>query len=290
MSKHNLNVLEFPAINAQKSILTNNNASGSALLTIVNVNNTDSGVIATKPLAKQSHSNQYNIFGRGECLTGLLVTLALHLFWIFSASTAETQEPIKPSKPIMVQWINAPKTHTEPLQPSQPQPQKKTAKPVTKAKPKQPKVAAKPSKPLIAASHKAAEGAFNPPAMTTQPEPQAIVPSQAAPMATAVAKSGAAEQTPITLPHLNAGYLDNPAPNYPLISRELGEQGRVLVRAMVTIDGHVGQVALRKSSGFSRLDQAALESVKQWRFVPAQRGGQQVQAWVVVPVTFSIEG
>ncbi|MGZ8226652.1 MAG: energy transducer TonB [Methylococcaceae bacterium] len=126
--------------------------------------------------------------------------------------------------------------------------------------------------------------------MTTPPEPQAIVPSQVAPMATAVAKPGTAEQTPITLPHLNAGYLDNPAPNYPSISRELGEQGRVLVRAMVTTDGHVGQVTLRKSSGFSRLDQAALESVKQWRFVPARRDGQLVQAWVVVPVTFSIEG
>ncbi|MGZ8226653.1 MAG: hypothetical protein ACXWT3_08460 [Methylococcaceae bacterium] len=128
MSKHNLNVLEFPASNARKSILANNNASGSALLTIVNVNNTDSGVIATKPLAKQSHSDQYNLFGRGECLTGLLVTLVLHLFWILSASTAETLEPIKPPKPIMAQWINAPKTHAEPakpLQPSQPQPQKK---------------------------------------------------------------------------------------------------------------------------------------------------------------------
>jgi len=59
---------------------------------------------------------------------------------------------------------------------------------------------------------------------------------------------------------------------------------------MVNADGHVKQVLLRKSSGFSRLDQAALDSVKNWRFVPARRGEQPVSAWVVVPVAFTLEG
>jgi protein TonB len=47
---------------------------------------------------------------------------------------------------------------------------------------------------------------------------------------------------------------------------------------------------VQKTSGFSRLDQAALETVKHWRFVPARRGSQIVPAWVVVPISFSLEG
>ena len=91
-------------------------------------------------------------------------------------------------------------------------------------------------------------------------------------------------------PSFNASYLDNPAPNYPSISRRLGEQGKVLLRVQVAVDGTADSVVLQTSSGSSRLDQAALAAVKKWRFVPAKRGGQAVAASVVVPVSFSIEG
>jgi protein TonB len=91
-------------------------------------------------------------------------------------------------------------------------------------------------------------------------------------------------------PSFNASYLDNPAPNYPSISRRLGEQGKVLLRVQVAVDGTADSVVLQTSSGSSRLDQAALAAVKKWRFVPAKRGGQAVVASVVVPVSFSIEG
>lgn len=91
-------------------------------------------------------------------------------------------------------------------------------------------------------------------------------------------------------PSFNAAYLNNPAPNYPSVSRRLGEQGRVLLRVQVMEDGTAGSVELQAGSGFSRLDQAALEAVKKWRFMPAKRGEQAVSASVVVPVRFSIEG
>ena len=91
-------------------------------------------------------------------------------------------------------------------------------------------------------------------------------------------------------PGFNAAYLDNPAPNYPSVSRRLGEQGKVLLRVQVAADGKADSVALHTSSGSNRLDQAALAAVKKWRFVPAKRGGQAVSASVVVPVSFSIEG
>jgi len=88
----------------------------------------------------------------------------------------------------------------------------------------------------------------------------------------------------------NAAYLHNPAPDYPSISRRLGEQGKVLLRVQVTVDGAASSVELQTSSGSSRLDRSALEAVKKWRFVPAKRGGLAVSASVIVPVSFSIEG
>ncbi|MGH8558625.1 MAG: energy transducer TonB [Methylococcales bacterium] len=88
----------------------------------------------------------------------------------------------------------------------------------------------------------------------------------------------------------NAAYLHNPAPQYPAISRRLGEQGVVLLSVSVTAEGAAASVALHSSSGWSRLDQAALNCVKNWRFVPARRSGQAVNAAVIVPIRFSIEG
>lgn len=91
-------------------------------------------------------------------------------------------------------------------------------------------------------------------------------------------------------PSFNAAYLNNPAPDYPSVSRRLGEQGLVLLRVQVTAGGTAGSVELQTGSGSDRLDQAALEAVKKWRFVPAKRGEQPVRASVTVPVSFSIEG
>jgi len=91
-------------------------------------------------------------------------------------------------------------------------------------------------------------------------------------------------------PNFNAAYLHNPNPNYPAISRRLGEQGKVLLRVQVTADGTASLVVLHVSSGSERLDQAALEAVKKWRFIPAKRGEQAISASVIVPVRFSIEG
>jgi protein TonB len=66
-------------------------------------------------------------------------------------------------------------------------------------------------------------------------------------------------------------------------------EGRVLVRAEVQADGSCNRVELKKTSGHDLLDQAALEAVKKWRFVPARKGGQAVAAWVEVPITFNLE-
>lgn len=92
----------------------------------------------------------------------------------------------------------------------------------------------------------------------------------------------------LELPRFDADYLHNPAPIYPPMSRRLREQGTVTLRVRVTPDGRATQVEVRESSGYPRLDKAAEESVRRWRFVPARQGGQTVAAWVLVPISYSI--
>jgi protein TonB len=99
-------------------------------------------------------------------------------------------------------------------------------------------------------------------------------------------------QTPppvLELPRYNAGYLNNPEPRYPPGSVRLGEQGRVLLRVFVDKGGRAESVELKKSCGHHRLDRVALETVRDWRFVPAKRGDEKVASWVVVPITFTLE-
>lgn len=94
--------------------------------------------------------------------------------------------------------------------------------------------------------------------------------------------------TPVTAPLFNADYLHNPAPVYPYQSRRTGEQGRVVLRVLVSAAGGAEKVEIQTSSGSPRLDQAALEAVRAWRFVPARQGEQAVEAWVAVPINFKL--
>lgn len=92
----------------------------------------------------------------------------------------------------------------------------------------------------------------------------------------------------VVQPRFDAAYLDNPAPIYPAAAKRTGEEGRVLLRVLVSSDGLAQTVDVAKSSGFERLDAAALEAVRRWRFVPARRGDANVAAYVNVPVAFAI--
>lgn len=89
-------------------------------------------------------------------------------------------------------------------------------------------------------------------------------------------------------PRFSAAYLHNPAPEYPQLSRRMGEQGRVLLRVLVSSNGVADQVQIETSSGSSKLDAAALKAVEKWNFVPAKRSNQPVSAYVLVPVKFSL--
>ena len=105
----------------------------------------------------------------------------------------------------------------------------------------------------------------------------------------------AAEPAPVQAPTLeppraDMAYLNNPAPSYPAVSKRAGEQGRVLLRVRVDPQGQVENAMVQVTSGFPRLDEAALAAVRRWRFVPARLGDRAVAGWALVPVTFALHG
>lgn len=87
----------------------------------------------------------------------------------------------------------------------------------------------------------------------------------------------------------DAAYLRNPPPEYPPVARRRGEAGTVLLSVWVEADGRAGEVSVRQGSGSARLDRAALEAVRRWRFVPAKNGGVALASRIEVPIVFRLE-
>ena len=201
----------------------------------------------------------------------LSVVLALHVGAVVAlAQYQPAREAMSQLRTVMVSLITPPK-----LEPPQERPR---PKPVVK----QPirKIELLPPQPILAITEPTPVPArFEAP--PPPPAPVAAVPSQS---------HVAAEPAPVPVipPNFNADYLNNPAPSYPALSRRMGEEGKVVLRVFVNQQGLPAQVELRTSSGFSRLDHVALETVRQWKFMPARRGEQPIGAWVLIPISFSL--
>ncbi|MEJ8835175.1 energy transducer TonB [Ramlibacter sp. AN1133] len=121
----------------------------------------------------------------------------------------------------------------------------------------------------------------------TQPVAEAAPPAPPAPVV--VAKAAPAAPVPVELPSTDAEYLQNPKPAYPAISRKLREQGKVVVDVLIAADGSAQQAKVQASSGFDRLDAAALATVQRWRYVPGKKGGVATAMWFSVPINFVLE-
>ncbi len=192
--------------------------------------------------------------------------------------------PITPAQPpLMVEVIKAqaptpPAPKAPDITPPKPKPVARQER-VTRAQ-DVPVLAAKPmAQEPVANEAKAVPPAPLPPIQTPPAPAQASPASHAVPVAAA---------TP-TAPKFDADYLDNPKPVYPPISRREREQGKVLLRVYVEASGAAGKVELATSSGYERLDKAALAAVSRWRFAPARQGSEAVAAWVTVPIIFSLK-
>ena len=195
----------------------------------------------------------------------------------------------------------APEVKPAPVTPPKPQLKKEKEvrhetppKPVVPKEPPPPTVAPRdaPPAPTILALPQADTPVRSSPPTESEPAPRQEAPPRPA-LATIAPKpdAGSREKSqPITPPNSSAAYLRNPPPRYPVSARRNGEQGTVTLRVFVTKEGVPASVSVQTTSGSPSLDQAALEAVKSWRFVPARQGTEPVDASVLVPIVFRLDG
>lgn len=98
----------------------------------------------------------------------------------------------------------------------------------------------------------------------------------------------ARENVATTPPRFDAAYLRNAPPPYPVAARRDNEEGTVTLKVLVSVSGRAAQVQLERSSGYPILDRAAMDAVRNWQFVPARRGNDAIESWVLVPVVFKL--
>jgi protein TonB len=91
-----------------------------------------------------------------------------------------------------------------------------------------------------------------------------------------------------TLPASAVQYLVPPAPVYSRLSARMKESGTALIRVYIDEAGLPRDVQLAGSTGFARLDEAALLAVRNCRFKPALDGGVPVSGWATVPIQFEL--
>lgn len=214
-------------------------------------------------------------------LIGLL-TVSVHVYTVRHFNDVSSSEvPLTPVKvPPMVQVTLMPPKPI--VQPPPPPPQK--TEPLKKAEPPPPKkdvVALKPQKPKPKPQPRpVVEREEPPPQPVHVAEDPPPTPVRDAPPSPPVEK--------LTPPSASAGYLHNPAPEYPEIAEEEGWSGRVVLKVHVLANGRADAVSVAKSSGHEVLDQAAVRTVKSsWHFAPAMRGDTPTDGWVSVPIVFN---
>jgi len=79
-------------------------------------------------------------------------------------------------------------------------------------------------------------------------------------------------------------------PTYPAISRRMGEEGKLVLRVELDENGRIDEAKILNSSGYERLDTAALTAVKNWHCNPSLRNGQPVRAVALQPFNFVLQG
>jgi protein TonB len=199
---------------------------------------------------------------------GLSAALALHgLAAVFLLSYEPARKALLAAAPIMVDLITP-----QVVEPPKPLPPKELPKPKPVVRSKIP-VERPLEVPVLAVPAEA-------------PSPISVAPPPPSPIEVAGTPGPPA---PLTQPIFNADYLENPSPPYPTLSRRQGEEGRVILRVLVNVRGTADDVQVRTSSGYLRLDDSARETVRRWKFVPAKRGSEAVQAWVLIPISFRLE-
>lgn len=214
------------------------------------------------------------------------LVLALHVLGAWALLRAEpVRQAAAEHAPMFVHWL----TPTSPTV-ALPSPAAPSPVPASRAP------AALPSLHGTPPTATAEPQTFNAPATVDTPSPAPAAPAaaKAAPHAPppaqpAAASAPAVAPAPRALPPTAVRYVVAPAPVYPATSRRLGESGEVRVRVEIDTEGHAQQLRVQQSSGWPRLDEAALAAVRAARFAPYAEGGVPLAVWTVVPIVFELQ-
>ena len=235
------------------------------------------------------HSVLAGLPRRWGVLASVVVVHLLVLWWLQMGLVRDSSPLITPVALIAVS-LDAPEPQVvSPPPPTQPE----RVKPVPRQVPSpNPPPVAVVSPPAVLPAPVQSTLPNIPATAATVPDLSASSPAGSAPvLSSPVSRAPAtvAGSAVVVPPSAQAAYLHNPPPAYPVMSRRLAEQGRVMVRVLIGTDGLPQKAELQAGSGYDRLDRAALESVMRWRFVPGRRGDVPEPMWVTVPIVFSLE-
>ncbi|KIO49821.1 energy transducer TonB [Nitrosospira sp. NpAV] len=204
-------------------------------------------------------------------LPGLMFVLAAHgalLYFLFKQQLIPPPEQLAT---LIVNFIPA----ARPKEESKPEPPPPKPQPVKKPPQSRQLVA---EAPVLSPSEPVAPPTA--PEPEPEPEPVAVAPQ---PQQMAPGPVTLSSELSVTCPELNA-------PAYPALSRRLGEEGKLVLRVELDENGRISVAQIINSSGFKRLDEAALVAVKTWRCTPPQRNGQPVRAIALQPFNFVLQG
>ncbi|MGZ8184735.1 MAG: energy transducer TonB [Methylobacter sp.] len=168
--------------------------------------------------------------------------------------------------------------------------QKAAAAPAAQPKPEEPKKPpekkpVKPKKPVVRKQMELPKPLAMAEEMLPAPSKLESAPAPATPTANVASKT-TADTAPFTEANFNANYGSNPKPKYPGIATSRGWEGTVHLLVKVSAEGDSEEVTVQRSSGYDALDEAAIEAVEKWKFIPAKRGETPVSSSVVVPINF----
>ena len=210
----------------------------------------------------------------------VIAVVGFHVLGLWALQTGLLRRAVELVVPVEVlaELIELPQPQVTPAPPPPQQQPKPVQKPVTPQK-TEPKPA---PQPMAIADPTPSASA---PTGTTAPQPPA--PPMLAPVT--VAEPAPPAPPKIELPSSSADYLNNAPPPYPPLSKRLNEQGKVIVRAFIEVNGTASKAEIRTSSGFERLDQTALQTVLKWRYVPGKRAGTPEAMWFNIPINFVLE-
>ena len=223
--------------------------------------------------------------------TAIAVTVvALHVAGLWALQSGLLRRAVEMVVPaeVLVEFIEPARPVVEPPPPPAPKPRPQPVPPAPRAP------APLPPAPLPVALPNTTP-APDAPTGTALPQPPAppitaaVAPALPAPVPAPPAAPAPPAPPRIELPSSNADYLNNPRPAYPPLSKRLGEQGKVVVRVFIEANGTASKAEIAQSSGFDRLDQTALDTVRRWRYVPGKRAGVAEAMWFNVPINFVLE-